>query len=68
MNLIESLLAYMECELGETWGRIDNIELMKAALKTVWNRIPVTYMEDLIKSMPDRLQAVIDASERATQY
>lgn len=68
INLIERLWADMETELGETWGRIDNLELMKEALKAVWDSITESRLEELIRSMPDRLQAIIDVEGAATRY
>ncbi|RPA97112.1 hypothetical protein L873DRAFT_1836523 [Choiromyces venosus 120613-1] len=56
LNLIESFWLDMETELGEIWGRI------------VWGTIEGDRMESLIRSMPTRLQAVIDANGGAILY
>ncbi|KAG0129623.1 hypothetical protein HOY82DRAFT_487973 [Tuber indicum] len=40
LNLIETLLLDMENELGETWGRVGNIETLERTLIMVWNSIP----------------------------
>ena len=63
--LIEVLWVDMETELGETWGRVGDIEVLEACLKAVWESIP---LDSLIRSMPARLQAVIDAEGGATPY
>ena len=58
----------MENELGETWGRIGDIATLEAALTAVWNGIPNERLESLIRSMLERLQAVLDAEGGATKY
>ncbi|RPB03731.1 hypothetical protein L873DRAFT_1555713, partial [Choiromyces venosus 120613-1] len=68
LNLIEALWLDMENELGETWGRIGDIETLEKALNIVWNSIPNSQLESLIRTMPACLQAVIDGEGRATQY
>lgn len=37
LNLIEMVWSIMECELGETWGRIEDLQPLKNALKVVWD-------------------------------
>jgi len=68
LNLIENLWLDMENELGETWGRIGDMSTLERALNTVWNSIPNERLIRLIQSMPQRLQAVIDADGGATRY
>ncbi|KAG0130857.1 hypothetical protein HOY82DRAFT_459952, partial [Tuber indicum] len=68
LNLIEALWLDMENELGETWGRIGDMATLERALNAVWNAIPTERLEGLIKSMLERLQAVIDADGGATRY
>lgn len=68
LNLIEMVWSIMECELGETWGRIEDLELMRNALKVVWDSITGDTLDRLVKSMPERLQAVIDAKGGPTMY
>lgn len=68
LNLIEALWLDMESELGETWGRIADIPALERALNLVWQGIPSERLMGLIDSMPQRLQAVIDAEGSATVY
>lgn len=68
LNLIEALWMDMEMELGETWGRVGNIETLVAVLQVVWKSISEERLNGLISSMPERLQAVIDADGGATPY
>ena len=68
LNLIEALWLDVETELGETWGRIGDIEILEACLSKTWELIPETRLEALIASMPARLEAVIAAGGGATRY
>ena len=68
LNQIENLWLDMENELGETWGRIGDMTTLEIALNTIWQAIPNERLESIIRSMPGRLQAVIDADGGATRY
>ena len=68
LNLTEALWTDMEAELGETWGRVGDIEVLEACLKAAWESISQERLDSLIRSMPARLQAVIDAEGGATPY
>jgi hypothetical protein len=69
LNLIEALWAHMEMELGETFGRISDLKTLKEILKNTWdNTITRDILDNLIKSMPRRLAAVIAAGGDATPY
>ncbi|KAG0635220.1 hypothetical protein HOY80DRAFT_1140058 [Tuber brumale] len=68
LNLIEALWLDMENELGETWGRIGDIKTLERALSMVWNAIPNQRLESLIRTMPEHLQAAIDADGGVTRY
>ena len=61
LNLIESLWGDMEVELGHIWGRVSDPEALEAAVKAAWDSIAEERLEELTRSMPARLQAVIDA-------
>ena len=61
LNLIESLWIDMETELGETWGRVGNADVLQDLLRLVWENIPKEQLSSLIWSMPAHLQAVIDS-------
>jgi hypothetical protein len=58
----------MEVELGQIWGRVSDPEALEAAVKAAWNSITEERLEGLIRSMPARLQAVIDADGHPTPY
>ena len=47
--------------IGETWGRISNIPVLQETLSRLWEAIPAERLDSLIRTMPERLQAVINA-------
>ena len=58
----------MEVELDQIWGRVSDVEQLEAAVKAVWDTISEERLEELIRSMPARLQAVIDTDGYPTPY
>ena len=68
LNLIEALWQDVEVEPGQIWGRVSDLEALGAAMKAAWNTISEELLEELIRSMPARLQAVIDADGYPTPY
>ena len=68
LNLIEALWQDVEVELGQIWGRVSDVEALEATVEAAWNTIPEERLEGLIRSMPARLQTVIDADGYATLY
>ena len=61
-------LLEMGMELGGTWGRVGDIEVLEACLKAAWGSIPQERLDSLIRSTPARLQAAIDAEGGAMPY
>ena len=68
LNLIEALWQDVEVELGQIWRRVSNLEALEVAVKAAWNTISEERLNELIRSMPARLQAVIDADGHGTPY
>jgi hypothetical protein len=69
LNLIVALWMDMETEMGEIWGRVGDVEALELCLKAAWERcISEERLEELIRSMPARLQAVIDADGGSMPY
>jgi len=68
LNLIEAVWMDIETELGETWGQIGDILLLQQHVRIIWEQIAVERLDSLIRSMPDRLRAVIAAEGNATPY
>jgi hypothetical protein len=58
----------MEVELGKTWGRAKSSEELELFLNIVWDKISEERLDGLIRSMPEKLKAIIDANGGATPY
>ncbi|KAF8463995.1 hypothetical protein BDZ91DRAFT_730538 [Kalaharituber pfeilii] len=67
LNPIEVLWGDMEVQLGKKYGRLDNIPDLQEKLEE-WNKISKDRLLALVRSMPDRLKAVIQANGEATPY
>ncbi|RPB02537.1 hypothetical protein L873DRAFT_1672807, partial [Choiromyces venosus 120613-1] len=68
LNLIEALWRDMETELGETFRQIKDIKVIIRAVKAIWDSIEISYLDGLIRSMPECLKAVIAVGGMATAY
>ncbi|RPB22313.1 hypothetical protein L211DRAFT_788844 [Terfezia boudieri ATCC MYA-4762] len=68
LNLIEALWGDIEQELGEMYGRISDTEILADATQAIWKEITGDRLRGLIRTMPDRLRAVIAAGGAATPY
>lgn len=68
LNLIEALWGDMETELGETFGRVSDLEVLKVVVKNASDDIGADRLDSLIRSMPRRLESVIAAGGNATPY
>ena len=68
LNLIEILWSELEIELGLKYGRISDLELLKEKLLEEWRNIGRDRLLALVKTMPDRLRAVIAAGGGPTSY
>ena len=66
LNPIEHLWAILKHKLRET-GLLDG-ESMMQAVRRVWESLDKSYLEALVKSMPNRLRAVIKSRGRCTRY
>ena len=66
LNPIEHVWDYLEKSIRK--HNISSKESLKLALQTEWPKIPVPYTENLVLSMPRRLQAVLKAQGGPTKY
>jgi hypothetical protein len=60
LNLIENLWGYLDSLMKDR--RSQNEEELFEDIKEAWLRIPLTYLHNLVDSMPRRCQAVIDSN------
>ena len=68
LNLAGALWKDVETELGQVWGEVSDFELLEAAVRAAWESISEERLDGLIRSMPARLQAVIDADGSPVPY
>ncbi len=68
LNLVKVLWSDMEVELGMIHGRSENVDRLQQDARGAWFLIPEERKVALIESMPQQLQAVIDAGGAATPY
>ena len=66
LNPIEHLWAAVEVALQKRNPQPSNIHELEKAVKEVWNALPQKVYHDLILSMPNQIQAVIDANRGNT--
>ena len=56
----------MEDELGVHFGRGESVEIIQEQCRYIW--VTPEKLQKLVESMPNRLQAVIDANGGPTPY
>lgn len=66
LNVIENLWSLLEREIRH--HTIRNTADLKNALQEEWNKITPQYTGNLVKSMPDRLKAVLKQKGYPTKY
>ena len=70
LNPIEHVWKYMylKDQVNQRPTRPQNLDALWDALLEEWEKIDVGFINSLIESMPDRVEAVIDASGGSTKY
>ena len=68
MNPIENLWAELTRQLDRLEQQPSTIPQLRVALDTAWRAIPVQTLENLVNSMPRRVQALINARGGNTKY
>ena len=66
LNLIENLWAQMKHKQRKE--QATSAERLIRIARKVWKGIPSEYLKKIFKSMPRRMQAVIDAERGQTKY
>ena len=66
LNPIENVWGQMKRILGNK--RFKTLNELELAVVECWNSLSLDYFQTLIKSMPSRIQAVIDANGDSTKY
>jgi hypothetical protein len=68
LNPIENLWAEVKKSLQKQKKQPSNLAELEKRVKKVWNGLPKVLIENLVDSMPDRIQAVIAAKGGPTKY
>lgn len=68
LNPIENLWAAVEVEIRNRNPQPSSIRELEKVVKEVWEAIPQKVYRDLVRSMPNRIQAVIAAKGGHTKY
>ncbi|GFT55747.1 transposable element Tc1 transposase [Trichonephila clavipes] len=66
LNPIENLWMHLDTEVRKK--NVTSKEILKEKLQEVWNSIDTEITKKLIESMPRRLEAVIKANGKFTNY
>src|SRR5262245_20627224 len=61
LNPIENLCALVKRSISKQKERAQNLKELERCVKNAWNAIPRGMIENLVDSMPDRIQAAIEA-------
>jgi transposase len=68
LNLIENLWAYVEEKIRNRHLPPSSISQLEEMIQEEWQAIDQNYLQNLIESMPRRIEAVIAAKGGATKY
>jgi transposase len=68
LNPIEKVWHLMKNYLQDNYPEVMKYDQLRAAIKDAWDKVGRHEFEELIKSMKDRCQAIIDAEGRFTKY
>lgn len=68
LNPIEHLWDHLQRELNAVQPRPTTARQLEQAVRQIWANTPINVINTLVRSMPDRCQAVINANGGHTQY
>ena len=68
LNPIESVWHIMKNYLQDNYPEVMGYDQLRVAVTDAWNKVGQFEFEELINSMSERCQAVIDAEGRFTKY
>ena len=68
LNPIENLWAELKESIHKQKTKPENLQELGRIVKRSWKTIPISMIEALIDSMPDRIQAIIAAERDPTKY
>jgi transposase len=65
---IENIWSHIEVKIRQRDSQPSNVTQLEQWVKEEWDAVPVDYYRNLIKSMPRRVQAVLEANGGQTKY
>ena len=68
LNSIENIWCHMEATIPRDYSHITSQGEMMQVVQNLWNSSADDKWDNLVTSMPKRIQAVIDAKGRPTGY
>ena len=68
LNPIENIWSYIKDIIARDYAHITSVKTMKQVVIRLWNEFADNQWDNLIESMPDRVQAVIAARGGSTRY
>jgi len=68
LNIIENVWHRIKRELQHDVGNITSVNGLKMAIRRIWENLPVDYVQNLYKSIPRRISAVLQANGHITKY
>jgi hypothetical protein len=68
LNLIEMVWNWMKNYLQANFPEYMTLLELRIALREAWEAIPPNFLQDLLKSMPERCRAVIEAGGGHTKF
>jgi transposase len=68
LNPIENLWAQVKDQLKARSIKPTSLDELFDQILEEWNRVPQAYIESVVKSMPERCKAVIEAKGFSTKY
>jgi transposase len=68
VNPIEHVWKRLKTKINERPVQPKNIEELWVAIQEEWEKVDVEFINTLVKSMPDRVQAVLQAKGGSTKY
>ena len=68
LNPIEHLWHHLKVMVNKRIACPQNLDELWSVMQEEWKKIDISYVNTLIESMPDRVQAVIDSKGGSTKY
>ena len=68
LNIIENVWRKMKIELQKRVHNITTVALLEEAIRDIWTKIAVEFLQNLYESIPKRIKQVIKSKGNITKY